>query len=129
MLLRGPICLRPNNACNTVVLAQIMCFAGRGNEAIELMEKAMRLSPYHPHWYLGILALAYITAERYDEAFEIAQQQFDLVKKKRGIWYGSDYITPHFGRGSCTPRLRERSPKTCQRGTTDCPGFLHGRIQ
>lgn len=85
--------LGPNNACNTAVLAQIMYFAGRGKEAIGLMEKAMRLSPYHPHWYLGILALAYITAERYEEAFEIAQQQFDLVKK-RGI-FGMGLITSH----------------------------------
>ena len=85
--------LGPNNACNTAVLAQIMYFAGRGKEAIELMEKAMRLSPYHPHWYLGILALAYITAERYEEAFEIAQQQFDLVKK-RGV-FGMGLITSH----------------------------------
>ena len=85
--------LGPNNACNTAILAQIMYFAGRGKEAIELMEKAMRLSPYHPHWYLGILALAYITAERYEEAFEIARQQFDLVKK-RGV-FGMGLITSH----------------------------------
>jgi len=31
--------LGPNNACNTAILAQIMCFAGRVKEAVELMEK------------------------------------------------------------------------------------------
>lgn len=77
--------LGPNNACNTAILAQTMYFAGRGNEAIQLMEKAMRLSPYHPHWYLGTLALAYITIERYEEALELAKRQLDLVKT-RGVF-------------------------------------------
>ena len=74
--------LGPNNACNTAILAQTMYLAGRGKEAIELMEKAMRLSPYHPDWYLGVLALAYIMMERYEEGLEIAEQQLQLVKNR-----------------------------------------------
>jgi adenylate cyclase len=83
----------PNNACNTAILAQVMYFTGRGKEAIELMEKAMRLSPYHPHWYLGTLALAYIMIEGYEKALEIAKQQLDLVEK-RGV-FGMGLITSH----------------------------------
>jgi tetratricopeptide (TPR) repeat protein len=60
-----------------------MYFAGRGNEAIELMKKAMRLSPYHPDWYLGVLALSYIMVERYEESLEIAEQQLQLVKNRK----------------------------------------------
>jgi adenylate cyclase len=59
-----------------------MYFAGRGNAAIELMEKAMRLSPYHPDWYLGVLALAYIMMERYEKGLKIAEQQLQLVKNR-----------------------------------------------
>ncbi len=85
--------LGPNSACNTAILAQIMYFAGRGEKAIELMERAMRLSPYHPHWYLGTLALANIMIKRYKEAFEIAQQQLDLVES-RGV-FGMGLLTSH----------------------------------
>ena len=85
--------LGPNNACNIAILAQTMHFAGRGNEAIQLMEKAMRLSPYHPHWYLGTLALAYITIERYEEALELAERQLDLVRT-RGV-FGAGLISAH----------------------------------
>jgi adenylate cyclase len=77
--------LGPNNACNTAVLAQTMYFAGRAKEAIALMEKAMRLSPYHPDWYLGVLALAYIMINRYEKALEIAEQQLLLIKN-RGVF-------------------------------------------
>jgi adenylate cyclase len=85
--------LGPNNACNTAVLSQTMYFAGRGREAIELMEKAMRLSPYHPDWYLGVLALAYIMMERYEEGLKIAEQQLHLVKN-RGV-FGRGLIMSH----------------------------------
>ena len=85
--------LGPNNACNTALLAQTLYFAGRGKEAIELMERAMRLSPYHPDWYLGVLALSYIMMERYEEGLKIAEQQLKIVKK-RGV-FGSGLITSH----------------------------------
>jgi adenylate cyclase len=87
------LALGPNNACNTAVLAQTMYFAGRVREAIKLMEKAMRLSPYQPDWYLGVLALAYIMMERYEEGLEIAEQQLHLVKN-RGV-FGRGLIMSH----------------------------------
>ncbi len=63
------------------------------------MEKAMRLSPYHPDWYLGVLALAYIMMERYEEGLEIAEQQLQLVKNRGEFGRGAYYVTPHFNRG------------------------------
>jgi adenylate cyclase len=85
--------LGPNNACNTAILSQTMYFAGRAKEAIELMQKAMRLSPYHPDWYLGILALAHIMMDRYEEGLEIAEKQLHLVKN-RGV-FGRGLILSH----------------------------------
>ncbi|MGD2271619.1 MAG: tetratricopeptide repeat protein, partial [Desulfobacterales bacterium] len=82
------LALGPNNACNTAILAQTMYFAGRGKEAIRLMEKAMRLSPYHPDWYLGLLASAYIMIERHEKALKIAEQQLQLVKKRGELGRG-----------------------------------------
>ena len=80
--------LGPNNACNTAILAQTMYYAGRGKEAIKLMEKAMRLSPYHPDWYLGLLAMSYIMMERYEEGLKIAEQQLEIVKKRGELGRG-----------------------------------------
>jgi len=82
------IALGPNNACNTAILAQTMYFAGRGKEAIKLMEKAMRLSPYHPDWYLGLLAMSYIMMERYEEGLQIAEKQLEIVKKRGELGRG-----------------------------------------
>ena len=82
------LALGPNNACNTAILAQTMYFAGRGKEAIKLMEKAMRLSPYHPDWYLGLLAMSYIMMERYEEGLQIAEQQLEIVKKRGELGRG-----------------------------------------
>ena len=53
----------------------------------------MRLSPYHPDWYLGILALPYNMMGHHEEARKIAEQQLHLLKS-RGI-FGMGLITSH----------------------------------
>jgi len=52
------------------------------------MEKAMRLSPYHPDWYLGLLAMSYIMMERYEEGLQIAEKQLEIVKKRGELGRG-----------------------------------------
>ena len=46
-------------------------YAGRTEEAIALIEKAMRLNPRYPLGYLVNLGAAYRTAGRYEEAIAI----------------------------------------------------------
>ena len=53
----------------------------------------MRLSPYHPHWYLGTLASAYITLGDYEAALQTARQQLDLVEKRKV--FGTGLIMSH----------------------------------
>lgn len=43
-------------------------FAGRPEEGIKLIEKAMRLNPRYPPLYVFHLSMAYRVAERYTEA-------------------------------------------------------------
>jgi adenylate cyclase len=62
------IVLDPNNADGYTNLAQIRSFVGQPEEAIELVEKAMRLSPHYPASYLYSLGVAYYLAGRYEEA-------------------------------------------------------------
>ncbi len=62
------VALEPNHADATLQLARTLTYAGRPEETIELTKKAMRLSPYYPDWYLGVLGTAYRLVGNYDEA-------------------------------------------------------------
>ena len=60
--------LAPNFASMIANTAVIFFYSGRPEEAIELVKKAMRLSPYYPSWYLPILGLSYRLTGQYEEA-------------------------------------------------------------
>ncbi|MGE0825266.1 MAG: tetratricopeptide repeat protein, partial [Candidatus Binatia bacterium] len=62
------IALDPNDADGYVTLGEILRFAGRPEEGIELIEKAMRLNPQYPAMYLVTLGINYRVAGRYEEA-------------------------------------------------------------
>ncbi len=73
--------LGPNNALCHVLLAYAMNSAGRFEEAIDLMEKAIRLSPYSAPWYLMMLGDAYRMAGRYEDALAVGKQYLDRCRK------------------------------------------------
>jgi len=52
------------------MIALPFLYSGRPVEAIELVKKAMRLSPYYPSWYLPVLGHAYRLMGQYNEAIE-----------------------------------------------------------
>jgi tetratricopeptide (TPR) repeat protein len=58
----------PSNAHNYAMQGEILRSMGRPEEALRSLEKAMRLNPRHPAWYLHTLAEAYIMTGRYAEA-------------------------------------------------------------
>lgn len=58
----------PNDADGYVALAEVLSFTGRANEAIELVERAMRLNPHYPPHYLYQLGLAQFGVKRLDLA-------------------------------------------------------------
>lgn len=62
--------LDPNNAEGSAVLANILTFAGRPEEAIALLEKGMRLNPRAPNYpfYLFELGHAYHWLGQYEKA-------------------------------------------------------------
>ena len=62
------LALDPNFAYGHVALADVLTFAGRPQEAIGLIEKAMRLDPAHPADAFVALGHAYYAAGRYEEA-------------------------------------------------------------
>jgi adenylate cyclase len=75
--------LAPNDALAHVLLAQTMRASGRFREAVELSEKALRLQPYYPVWYLAELGIDYYYAGKYEDAVYIIKQYLHLAENRR----------------------------------------------
>jgi adenylate cyclase len=75
------ISLEPNFSIGHAHLAGTMFFSGRFEEAIGLMEKAMRLSPYYPAFYLNYLSRSYAFMGRFEEAMATCNQLYDRSRK------------------------------------------------
>jgi adenylate cyclase len=62
------IALDPNSADAYGWLGQVLVFSGKPKEAALSIEKAIRLNPIAPSWYLYMLGMAYRETGRYEEA-------------------------------------------------------------
>jgi adenylate cyclase len=71
------IFLAPNMSIAHAHLATTMFFSGRFEDAIALTEKAMRLSPWYPAFYLSPLARSYAFKGRFEEAIATSNQLYD----------------------------------------------------
>ncbi|MBW1868412.1 MAG: tetratricopeptide repeat protein [Deltaproteobacteria bacterium] len=60
-----------------------MLFAGKFHEAVLLAEKAIRLTPYCPDWYLSILGQSYRQAGRFKEALSAFKKALDRSQKNK----------------------------------------------
>jgi tetratricopeptide (TPR) repeat protein len=58
----------PNDADGYVALAAALSFSGRASEALDQVERAMRLNPHYPPHYLYQLGLAQFGMKRLDDA-------------------------------------------------------------
>jgi adenylate cyclase len=77
--------LAPSSATDKARLAWILCYAGYPEEAIPLLQQAMRLSPYYPAWMTATLGLAYMMTENYDKAIATHEQ---LLERKSLLQFG-----------------------------------------
>jgi TolB-like protein/class 3 adenylate cyclase/Tfp pilus assembly protein PilF len=68
------IALDPNNADSYAFQAQALNFAGRPEEALWMVEQAMRLNPHYPPLYLFELGWAYRLIGRYAEAVTMLKE-------------------------------------------------------
>jgi adenylate cyclase len=64
--------LNPNNADLMAEFGWILPSLGRAEEAVEFIEKAMRLNPIYPDWYGQALMFALYNARRYREVIAVA---------------------------------------------------------
>lgn len=80
------IALDPNSADTHITLGEILCFSGQPQEALPLVEQAMRLNPRYPVSYLWSLGQVYALLGRNEEAITAVQR---LLTRK------PDHITAH----------------------------------
>jgi adenylate cyclase len=95
------ISLNPNFADGYAMLAQIMRYSGRFEEALELIKKAMRLSPIHRAFYTVTLATTYLFLERYEEAIPVSKQLIERSQRREcpPEWGHTSLIMAYMGLG------------------------------
>ena len=68
------VSLSPNSADSVVMLAVTYKAVGRVEEALSMLEKAMRLNPMPPNWYLHEFGTCYRLMGRYEEATAVLKR-------------------------------------------------------
>jgi adenylate cyclase len=79
--------LDPNNANSYFFLAESLNSAGRPEDALRMIEQAMRLNPRQPPWFLFELGYAYYLTGRYAEA---------VTTLKEVIRRSPDFLSSHY---------------------------------
>ena len=75
---QSAIALDPNDADSYVALAGALSLAGRADEALGWIERAMRSNPHYPSYYLYQLGLARFSLEQLDKAALVLEQAVAL---------------------------------------------------
>jgi len=65
------VALSPNSSHSAVLLASFLTCCGRAEEALPLVQRALRLNPFPQDWYLNVLGGAYLWTGQFDRAIEV----------------------------------------------------------
>ena len=90
------LALQPNDAITLSNLGSMLNWAGRSEEALVVLQQAIRLDPFHPPDYLERLAAAYSGVGDFDLCVEVA---------KRGVALDPDYVGLHVTLAVCHAAL------------------------
>ena len=74
---RASVDLAPSSAIDKARLAWFLSVGGNPEEAISLVQQAMRLSPSYPPFFTAVLAFAYMQTEDYGKAIAAYEQLVD----------------------------------------------------
>ena len=105
------IALDPNDADSFVALAGALNLAGRPDEALGLIERAMRLNPRYPPSYLYELSLARFGMEQFDKAVVSLEKAAALNPDDR--WSSRLLLATygHLGRSKDAAKIFEAAEK------------------
>jgi TolB-like protein/class 3 adenylate cyclase len=76
---RKALALNPNRPNAVAAMAEFFVYTGQPDEAVALMNDAMRLDPHHPAWFWTVLGLAHFTARRSAEAVAALKHRPNLT--------------------------------------------------
>ena len=77
------LALNPNDSDIIAEYGDALNYDGQPDRAIELFQKAMRLNPYFPDWYLWCLADAYDTMGRHEDVIATVKRMHDASEGQR----------------------------------------------
>ena len=109
------IILSPNNAEAHMIMAHILRFAGVFNKATAMIEKALRLEPYYPSFYLSELAMCYYYLDKFEESIARAKEFLNLAESRGDnelLYFGHCIMAMNYvrlGRDEGRPCGRRRS--------------------
>ncbi|MGH6913038.1 MAG: tetratricopeptide repeat protein, partial [Geminicoccales bacterium] len=75
--------LNPNDADMMADMADALSACGKPDEAVTLLERAMRLNPCYPDWYLWLLGGAYYQMRDYEQAIATTNSMHNLAEGRR----------------------------------------------
>jgi adenylate cyclase len=77
------LALNPNDSDIIAEYADALVYVGQPMRSIKLLERAMRLNPYYPDWYLWYLADAYDSLEQYSDVIAAVHRMEDPSEGQR----------------------------------------------
>jgi tetratricopeptide (TPR) repeat protein len=104
------VALNPNAAISYFKLAEVLAFSGKFAESREATDKAMRLDPLNPNFYLANVGFAFILQGRYAEAIPVFKKSSPAIL----IILPSAFRWPlPISRSARKPRRAKRPQKSC----------------
>jgi len=93
--------IEPGNADAYANLAGALIVRGEPERVISLVDKAVRLNPFYPFYYVLYKGLASQAMERYEEALDAI---------KRSVAHNPDALHPHIHLAACLGLLGMKAP-------------------
>ncbi|MBW2173911.1 MAG: tetratricopeptide repeat protein, partial [Deltaproteobacteria bacterium] len=124
------LALAPNLADIFATVGVTYLNSGKPKVAVELINKAMRYSPYYPSWYLGVLGLGYRFTGQYKEAIEALENWRTRANPRSELPYLYLAITYlEAGREEeaqhAVAEVLKRKPKASIKGYTKAKTFIY----
>lgn len=96
--------LDPNNADAWAMQSDLIVMSGRPADAVEHVQKALRLNPHPPHWYYWMLGLA-----QYASANTTEPQRHCVRRRRIALARGAFWRQPWRSSGGSTRRAGRRN--------------------